>query len=494
MASVPLHQDRILVLQAAHHLSIWKSDGSEHVEIKNDQPTLARLQPTWSWDGRYLASVSVIVSDFDAKYRIEILDVSSGLTRSYPVDRTPFFFAWHPDCTRLIYLSAGRSLVAAYLDIFETPSLIPSNQGQNATEPNESSPKDQTVAIYTGDAFYTCFSPIPGAERVIANVPGARTAILGFHSSMASIPLSFTASRVDRNLPELGKLIATPSNFEPPSLNPDPENVLSTAALCYSQTPWWNSCNTMVVGLHLGHDDEQIIAFDGLWNPKLEGETLLDLWRREGSEGVQRLMQRHPMESHVEGGVFQLRPPGPIFSIFKSKGRLSFVCSPNGRYAACYDHNHLVIVEFLYDPPWTPHHNPTERYFDRFHPRRLVGTKTIYETDLLIIAAAFSPDNQSILALTRVEAQFRWNTLKFVAGQNAQLVPYRPFMQSAFLMRHYIPFFTQYTQSMQLYSPDGARFCYPADGNIYLQDVVESGEAPAPKILCAGTFCAWSWR
>mmetsp|Transcript_38254 Transcript_38254/g.61983 ORF Transcript_38254/g.61983 Transcript_38254/m.61983 type:complete len:121 (+) Transcript_38254:328-690(+) len=79
------------------------------------------------------------------------------------------------------------------------------------------------------------------------------------------------------------------------------------------------------------------------------------------------------------------------------------------------------------------------------------------------------------------------------------------FTPSRLLMRHYIPFFDQYSQSMSIWAPDSSAFVYAgnaeSDANgtpssVWVQKmpISDTEESPAPLSLGEGDFAAWSPR
>ena len=528
MKDVPMKRDRLVVLALPVGVSFLAGDGSDAFVVPHDSSTVNRTQATWSLDGRYLAwtKVSQKLSPSSseavrASFSIEILEVDTGRIRVYPVNHAPFFYYWHPDCTRLIYLCAKSGLIAAYVDLFSTPCFDPLNLDSTSTDDCVT---DQTTVIYKSDAFYFCFSPIPGANRVLANIPASRTAILGFTPSMICLPLSFKQHRRDNHMPPNNPLIATPSNFQPPRFISSDEDVPMDSLLSFFTTPCWTSCNTMLVMVTLGKNMEALVAFDSAWDPKYRSDArpLSQVWRHEGIASVLTTMDGHTIDEDAKDGMFAVAPHGRIFTLLESNSSLHFVSSPSGRFVAVHDRSQLIIIELLYEEPWDME---GRTYFEVFEPKRLSGSRIVYQAPIITFALLFSPDGHTILYLTQDAAHYRWNTLNFRARE-PKPVAYKPFHQMAYLVRHYIPFFSQYTQSIQFFSPDGTKFAYPADGRIWLQDVfkpreeeefsqscdddddgagngeenvdeegMEHNDGPKdPTELCDGFFCSWSPR
>lgn len=465
MRDVPTRRDRLVVLTAPACVTILPSPFSHAISVPQDPSIVNRTQATWSHDGRYIVwtRVSQNLVEPEAprtEIAIEILEVHTGRILLYPVEYAPFYYSWHPDCTRLMYLSARTSLVVAYLDLFESPDLVDA--------------KRNSTIMYRSDAFYFCYSPIPGANRVMANIPASRTAILGFTSSMNSLPLTYKEHRKDRNIPQYKSISATPPNYQPPNSSLEQE-VPAESLLSFYTIPWWTSCNTMIVMVRLSKNLETLIAFDSAWDPIFRGSRpLSQVWRSEGIDGVLRATEGHSMDSEVEQhGTFALLPRGRIFKLFESTSSLAFVASPSGRYVAVYDRTQLTIIELLYEEPWK---REGRKYYEVFEPKRLSGSRIVYSAPIITFALLFSPNGHSILYLTQEGAFFRWNTLNFTA-KHPKRVRYQKFQQMAYLVRHYIPFFSQYTQSLQFFSPDGKKFAYPADGRIWVQNVFDPNEA-----------------
>jgi len=523
MKDVPMKRDRLVVLALPVGVSFLESEGGDPVIVSHDSSTVNRTQATWSRDGRYVAwtKVSQTISTAEAvrvSFAIEILEVDTGRLRVYPVNHAPFFYYWHPDCTRLIYLCAKTGLIVAYVDLFSTPSFDPLHLDSTSTD---ESVIDQTTVMYKSDAFYFCFSPIPGANRILANIPASRTAILGFTPSMNCLPLSFKQHRRDNYMPPNNPLIATPSSFQPTRFVQVDEDVPLDSLLSFFTTPGWTSSNTMIAMVTLGKNMEALIAFDSAWDPKHRSDArpLSQVWRNEGVAGVLKTMDGHTMDDDAKDGMFSVAPNGRIFTLLESNSSLHFIPSPSGRFVAAHDRSQLTIVELLYEEPWE---TEGRTYFEVFEPKHLSGSRIILQAPIVTFAILFSPDGNTLLYLTQDVAHYRWNTLNFRAKQ-PKPVAYTPFHQMAYLVRHYIPFFSQYTQSIQFFSPDGSKFAYPADGRIWMQNVftpseddsplkgddydgngeemevdeenMEQNAGPeAPKELCGGFFCSWCPR
>jgi hypothetical protein len=383
----------------------------------------------------------------------------------------------------------------AYIDIlpiFEDSSAAAHTAALRLTQCDDSS-----TLLHEGQALYYNYCPIPGVDRILTNVPGTQLSIVGCNSE-AAIPLNFKNTRpavpntphVKREMPpEFGtkNLVSTDDSFP-------------NASLGIYSSPCWTMCNTMVITLRVGtgpNTAESLVAFDGCWNPCYENRSVVEVWRSEGVSSVRQLLENHTMEDDTKDGSFLLHLQAPLIELFSSKDRISFISSPNGRYILAYNSEQLVVVELIYkDTDASSADFATHgTYFSNFCPKRLEASRIVARLPLQVLGAVFAPDNRTILFLSRFNVMFQWNTFEVGSEMAPKISSYVPFVQAAFLMRHYLPFFPQYSQSMQMFSPDSTHFCYPADSKIWVQEVAKSGEASqSPKELCNGVYCAWSPR
>lgn len=476
------------MLTAHSELLLCKTDLSKPQMLYERSDVLGRFQPTWSWDGRFVVSAKLVVSGHtEAEMVIEVLEIATGRILAYPVEDMPFFFSWHPDNTRFIYLCSSDRLMAKYIDIL--PNLLAPDLP--ASEP----PEDESILLHTGKTLYFSFCPIPGVDRILTNVIAARSSFVGFNS-LASIPLGIQPTRGDALLPRLPPLSNAPPAFQTPGNNDGEENPNSRLSLGRFTAPFWTCCNTIVVSVIVSGSEDQVVAFDSPWNPNYDGKTILDHWRTDGVFGVQKLMESHSMESDLEQGQFTLPPAGPIIEIGTVGNMASFVVSPNGRYVACLSAKGLVVTELLYDSePWDDAVQENGTFFSRFTPRRLTGAKQVFSHPEAGVCCNFAPNSSTMLILTRHhpnQSLFCWHTIDL--GEKRR-VSYKAFAHCAFLMRHYLPFYSQYTQSFQYFSPDSSQFTYPADNKIWIQKVAKGDEqVESPIQLCDGLFAAWKPR
>jgi TolB protein len=114
-------------------------------------------------------------------------------------------------------------------------------------------------------------------------------------------------------------------------------------------------------------------------------------------------------------------------------------------------------------------------------------------TDQTVAAFYWSPDGGRLLYLDPDPAEdqvwFRWGVWD---GRRAFTTP--RFIPSQRMVDEYLPFFEQYAQSMNLWSPDGSAFAYPGmdengDTGIWIQSARSDR---APVLVSDGDFVAWS--
>lgn len=100
----------------------------------------------------------------------------------------------------------------------------------------------------------------------------------------------------------------------------------------------------------------------------------------------------------------------------------------------------------------------------------------------------WSPTGDRLLFLTNVGDEFRWNT-----WDGASIVSYASHVPTVEYARDYLPFFDQFAQAVQLWSPDGTAFVYPGvDGNGFDAIWVQQVAGGAPVRVSDGSFATWS--
>lgn len=469
---------RLLVLSPDFRVNVHSPNGDWSVPLRNGPGAVAGriTQPTWSRNGRYVAWSRIASVSFDqASSFVDVVDSVTGAKRSWAVSNLPFYFYWSPDSTRIIYLCADESLKTHFIDLFETPESV-----------DEDDRDDRTPMIYTSSAHFFSYCPIPGVDRILGNVPGSETYVMGLTPSYTSIRLSSLSHNPSARFePKVDAPIAFQPHYEPTT---------DFFGLAPYTTPFWTVNNTMVIATLKFAEKPviQISAFDAVWNPKYEGKRLTQVFADGGLEAVARLMELHTAEDDVRLGVFDLPIPSNSVSVFESGHRVKFVVSPNGRLVCCMSSQKMEVVRLLFEND-TPSSTKLETG-SSFLPLKVIGKKVVFSSDINAFGVFFAPNSLSLLFLRRDGTNFVWNSLELPeSDEQKTIVAYAPFEHSQILMHHYLPFNAQYATSMQIHSPDSTHFAYSADESIWIQRLhFGAGPPPPPYALTGGLFCAWS--
>lgn len=123
-----------------------------------------------------------------------------------------------------------------------------------------------------------------------------------------------------------------------------------------------------------------------------------------------------------------------------------------------------------------------------------LGTgETVEIADALMAAFFWSPDGERLLYLDPEPAEgqiwYRWGVWDGTSSfMTARFVP------SLLIVGEYLPFFEQYAQSMNLWSPDGSAFAYPGANEAGEEGIWIQSARPdrAPVLVTDGNFVAWS--
>ena len=469
---------RLLVLSPDFSVNVHSPNGDWSVPLRHGPGEVyGRItQPTWSRNGRYVAwsRIAAQVSDQASSF-VDVVDSVTGAKRCWAVTNLPFYFYWSPDSTRIIYLCADDSLKTHFIDLFETPESA-----------NEDDLEDHTPMIYSSSAHFFSYCPIPGVDRILGNVPGSETYIMGLTTSPSSIRLSLDS--------QYAPTLSTPDAMPPAPFQLWYEGTSDDLSLAPYTTPFWTCNNTMVMAtLKVAERPTiQITAFDAIWNPKYEETRLTEVYADGGLESVARLMQSHPAEEDVQLGLFELPIPATAVSVFESSNRVKFVVSPNGRLVCCLSSQKVEIIRLLFENDTT--NASSSRAESKFLPLKVIGKKVVYTAATNVFGVFFAPNSLSILFLRRDGERFLWNSLELPeSDEQKSIVEYAPFEKSPILMHHYLPFNAQYATSMQIHSPDSTHFAYSADEEIWIQKLhFGAGPPPQPSSLASGLFCAWS--
>jgi Tol biopolymer transport system component len=177
---------------------------------------------------------------------------------------------------------------------------------------------------------------------------------------------------------------------------------------------------------------------------------------------------------------------GRTRTVAKVDGAVSLVLSPDGRSLAVQ-----ALNEYEQD------------LFDRDLPARadgvgvsvidLVSGRVTSITKQPAIAFSWSPDGERLAVLEPMYQQTGQLFFRWVIWDGDEPIPTPPIAPGYAFLTQYAPFFSQFTQSMTLWSPDGSAFAYPADRgseptSIWIQPVDPAG---LPYRLGAGSFVAW---
>jgi TolB protein len=115
-------------------------------------------------------------------------------------------------------------------------------------------------------------------------------------------------------------------------------------------------------------------------------------------------------------------------------------------------------------------------------------------TDQPPVVFYWSPDGSKLLFATLEQASsgpwLHWNV-----WDGSHTVTYGRFRPGEVFARSYLPFFTQYAQSMSLWAPDGSAFAYPGidesgQPGIWVQPADDS--SAAPTMVSSGDVVTWS--
>lgn len=545
--------------QNQHRLLILKAAANEAAEIRNSDgvllsvlntgigDTFRRTQPTWSRDGRFVATSRIAIVNGEEKYFAEVADLQSGQVRSWNVATPPFYFSWSPDSTILIYLTSKNALLARYIDIFETPDVSVAGTHE-----------DVSTELFTSSAFFFSHCPIPGVDRLLASVPGGICGIVGLSGSTDIIPIRTASKQLKEHLEQENM----PNMTLPAAFRPKYEAIDdSEAPQLYPRFtfPLWTCNNTMVLCFQGEAEPRQfeVVAFDSIWDPAYDAssksndssssqnemhnhqkqdedpkkkstarqKSISEVYYQEGLEAASRLMKDNRMQEDLAEGAFTLPLPSKRFVLDRINSlSVQIIGSPDGRFVAIYTPASLTIVELLFEEAHPSNRSDSygaegRTFFSSFAPRRLSGSCVIFRTKIPVLAAIFAPNSKSILFLTLQNAASRWNSLNISkilevvqrpsgGASQAQtdsepsnsldhlsdhIVKYTEFPHAPFFFNHYLPFMPQYTQSIQLHSPDSTMFAYSAGMTIWIQDIVgDPANPPAPRVAGTGIFSTWS--
>jgi len=116
------------------------------------------------------------------------------------------------------------------------------------------------------------------------------------------------------------------------------------------------------------------------------------------------------------------------------------------------------------------------------------GGATVVPGSGVVMAFFWSRQSDRLLFLTLADEEFRWNV-----WEEGLVTTYEPHIPTSTFGRDYLPFFDQFIQSIDLWSPDGTAFVYPAeqdDGSdgIWVQQI-DQAEA---QFVTDGSFATWS--
>lgn len=410
---------------------------------------------------------------------VDIVDSATGAIRTWSVSNPPFYHLWSPDSSKLIYLCADDLLQTHYIDVFQDP---PSDSDED--QPNHS------TQIYTSAAHFFTPCPVPGVERILGNVPGSSTHVLGISGAIK--PLYFGMDAIGAQ--DFEDHVVKPSNAPPVPFEPQYEVDTEPPALGSYTTPYWTLNNTMVVGTLIFNKQHmlQVRAFDTLWDPRYNGQKISKYFEDGGVEAVSRLMQEHSDADDVRDGSFTLPMPLKSVVLFESETRIKFVVSPNGNLVCCISRRKVEIIRLIFEES-AGRTTKSEKEL-RFSPKRVIDKKVTSTLEIDPFGVFFAPDSSSILILVQENRNFRWKSLRIPENDERNpIVSYTSFWNSPVLIHHYLPFNSQYAVSMQMHSPDSSCFAYPADGKIWIQNLHFTDDAPPdPVALADGEFCAWA--
>jgi hypothetical protein len=235
---------------------------------------------------------------------------------------------------------------------------------------------------------------------------------------------------------------------------------------------------------HVGDDRLDELAIDGTVERIGSDDAMFQApaWSADGRSQVYaeaRAGERHAI-------VVRDTRSGEARSVVTVDGSVSLVLSPDGSSLAVQSLNEDELD-----------------LYDRSLPSRAegVGVRVIDlesgETDEVTrspaVAFSWSPTGDRLAVL---EPMYRANGpiyFRWVIWDGDDRIATAPFSPGFALLDQYAPFFTQYAQSVTMWSPDGSAFAYPVDRpseptSIWIQPV----EAAAlPFRVGTGSFVAW---
>lgn len=467
---------RLLVLDMFMEVLMYSPNGSWKQPMHHTGGTIPerRNQPSWSPDGRYI-SWSRLRSE---NIYVDIADSISGHIRTWPVNRPAFYYYWSPDSTKLLYLCFNdEQLETRMIDLYETP------------EPESDEDKtDRTSTIFTHEALYLCFCPIPGADRYLGNVPSAFSFVSSLSSSRDMVVLGMASNSYS---PSHLTFETIPSALKPQY--PLRDSIPDMAAY---RTPFWTINNTMIVAINSDTEKHKraIIAFDSIWDPSYDGRKLSEIYRDDGIEAVARIMRENPPDKNVDGHPITLPIPASSFVLLESEKKYIWVASPNGRLLCCFTKEEVVIIRLLYEETASTDSSSSSPL--TFSPKKLIGSKVIFSASMAIFGALFSPNGQCVLFFTKDGHNSEWKSLELPESDVLQpIVTYASFRLSPVFRTHFLPFNAQHSLSMSLFSPDSTHFTYASEGRVFVQKLHFGEGAPSlPIEIGEGHLSAWSPR
>ena len=116
------------------------------------------------------------------------------------------------------------------------------------------------------------------------------------------------------------------------------------------------------------------------------------------------------------------------------------------------------------------------------------GEPTVVPNEDLVVAFFWSHQSDRLLFLTLAGDEFRWNV-----WDGDSVTTYEGHKPTATFGRDYLPFFDQFIQSIDLWSPDGTAFAYPAEDDAGTDGIwVQTIDEPDPQRVGDGSFVSWS--
>lgn len=233
---------------------------------------------------------------------------------------------------------------------------------------------------------------------------------------------------------------------------------------------WDPSGDRMVT--HVGNESLQLQGIDGVQTALApqSGDFPAPHWTREGERLVYAV---------ADGGLQRLVIAGLDGAVEKEltdySSRITFSVSPDAGQVA------YVVTD-------------AEVGMAALGPLYVVDMETLATRELSsrpVVAFFWSPDAQKLAYMTAENSaeglRFRWAV--WDGTQNRDFGAYLP---SRLFFQSYLTFFDQYSQSMNLWSPDSSAFAYPGMRNRLSGIWVQHLDEEDPRWISRGTFVAWS--